>query len=129
DLRDPRRSYALRRPGPGHRQRVRALLDRAVSATRSRAPDPQRQPGAGAAVQRVRRSRDLEPEEPACHAQGNEPAHGALLPTRGTREEPRATADRRNLPARSYRPYVVDCRRDRIGLLYTLWDCMDLMSS
>src|SRR5438105_13786676 len=102
--------------------RSRALLGRAAGATRSGASDPQRQPGAGTAVQRVRRSRDLEPEEPACHAQGDEPAHGALLPTRGTREEPRATADRRNLPARSHRPIDGDSRRDRLGVPLALGD-------
>src|SRR2546427_4739100 len=32
---------------------------------------------------RSRRPGDLEPEEPARHAEGGEPAHSALLPARG----------------------------------------------
>src|SRR5206468_1174398 len=57
-------------------------------------------------VQRVRRVGDLEPAEPTGHAQSDESCHGPLLPARGTREEPGAAADGRDVPA------GVDCATD-----------------
>jgi len=74
----------------------------------------ERQPGAGRLFNECT-TKDLEPEEPARHAQGDEPAHGALLPARGTGKSPA----QRQTDATfrwAHSPVDGDSRRDRPSL-------------